>query len=832
MRSLFATLLHYIQIMSRGPRDVERLRRSEQRFRLAASLTSDALYEWTLGEKVIAWWGDIDGLLYYPKGTFSGNPDLWLNAIDERDRERVIAAREVLFKTRKNFQEEYRIRRADGSYSYLLDRAIVVGDSPKPRILGVITDLTNTYELTDALVESEVRYRTLFARAVDGIFVTDPDGHILDANPAIATLMGRSARQLTTSSFQEIIPSGQAVDFNHILEALKTRGEVGNFEMRFVRPDFSVVDVEVSGTTLGGGLYQFVARDVSARKQTQLLAAQRISELTALSELSAATIAGGTLNDVLNRALSAATNALEMPIARIYLSEEGQPSLKLLAVAGYNRADEIFEEILQPDAFVHGSLTPFSAQVRVQETELSRSLTSTPQSFVSIQVPLMINSRVIGLLVFSDNKPRSFLSTDVYLMDIMGRQLSIGIENAWLLDTLEGIVQERTVALFSTETRYKTLIDQVPGVVYTANRPCKGLTFISSRAETMLGVAPSEVARLSDGLLAYIKPEDLPRVAELAEVAAISGDDFDVEYRVVNVRTAHERWVHHHARLIVGAMGDTFWLGLLTDITRLKEVDELKGRFVATVSHELRTPVSVIKLRAATLSMYYQRLTDVQRLEMVQRIAYQSDILTELIEDVLRLARLDGGGLGGQIEEIDMTNCGSDVVEELKPGADNVGLTLLTKWCSEPCLVLAESSDLARIWRNLISNAIKYTSAPGTVTTSTGRILIGTDGSIQSSTVAREDLVIPEDIVPGAWVVGTVTDTGRGISDVDQVHVFTRFYRGDAALTNIPGTGLGLSLVKELLDGYGGHVALRSALGKGTSVAFWLPRTEEAQRET
>ncbi len=72
-----------------------------------------------------------------------------------------------------------------------------------------------------------------------------------------------------------------------------------------------------------------------------------------------------------------------------------------------------------------------------------------------------------------------------------------------------------------------------------------------------------------------------------------------------------------------------------------------------------------------------------------------------------------------------------------------------------------------------------------------------------------------------------VSDTGKGISEQDQAHIFTRFYRGDAALTNIPGTGLGLSLVKELLEDYQGHITFRSQLGKGSTFIFWLPAAGE-----
>src|SRR5262249_22959343 len=141
-------------------------------------------------------------------------------------------------------------------------------------------------------------------------------------------------------------------------------------------------------------------------------------------------------------------------------------------------------------------------------------------------------------------------------------------------------------------------------------------------------------------------------------------------------------------------------------------------------------------------------------------------------------------------------------------------------------------TDITRIWRNLISNAIKYTSAPGRVKvyTSVTRIVVNANKlDVISSTLPETDLIVPEHIEAGAWIVGVVADTGKGISAHDQAHIFTRFFRGEAAWTSIPGTGLGLSLVKELLADYGGYVALRSTPGIGSTFAFWLPASKRTE---
>jgi signal transduction histidine kinase len=305
------------------------------------------------------------------------------------------------------------------------------------------------------------------------------------------------------------------------------------------------------------------------------------------------------------------------------------------------------------------------------------------------------------------------------------------------------------------------------------------------------------------------------------------------------VRTGVERWVHHRARPIKTETGKVFWLGLLTDVSKLKELDSLKNQFVATVSHELRTPLSVIKLRAATLRNYYDRLSDVERIAMVERISYQTDILSALIEDVLRLSQLDGHSIERRIEWIDVIGVGADVVEELQPTAETAGLKFEANWPSGKCLVQADASDIARIWRNLIDNAIKYTHAPGRVNIYAGSFHMtrsehsnNIDNIVDKTvgvTLPAESIIRPPDLNPGTWVVGIVQDSGKGISENDQPNIFTRFFRGEAAMTNIPGTGLGLSLVKELVEEYGGRIAVRSQIGQGSTFAFWLPAVNNAE---
>jgi PAS domain S-box-containing protein len=689
------------------------------------------------------------------------------------------------------------------------------------QIIGAISNLTDIYNLADALINSEVRYRTIFARSLHAIFVIDKNGKVMDVNPAAEMLTGRDYTELASLSLTDLAFTSEVDQYEDVLSQLRSQGEFSNREMRLRKHDGSVVYIELWGIALARDVYEVVAHDVSERQRAQALAAQRTAELIALGDLTRATAAGGDLVEMLNRALPGAMGVLEMSKGCIYLREGQKPTLRLTAQVGF-QPGKTPPELLPLDAIHQGRASDLSPLVRIVD--------QAGGSDVSLQAPLIANGSVMGLVIFSEPGARNLMFQDINLMDVVARLLEVGVENIRLLGDLEGLVQERTSALTASETRYRSLIEQVPGIVYTAEAIYRGLTFISSGTEALCGLSPQQIMQSPEGLLTPVNPKDVDWVREQANRAVATGEDFDAQYWITDKATGAERWVHHRARPITAIGGKTLWLGLLTDMTRLKELDSLKNQFVATVSHELRTPLSVIKLRAATLRNYYNRLSDAERLSMVERISYQTEILGALIEDVLRLAQLDGRSTERRIQPVDVIGAGADVVEELRPSADTAGLDFHAVWTVEKCIVHADASDIARIWRNLIDNAIKYTNAPGWVRVFAGSAHVDAEGRVQGHaddraglTIPPDCLVVPPGIHPGNWVVGVVQDTGKGISDDDQAQIFSRFFRGEAAMTNIPGTGLGLSLVKELVEDCGGRVALRSQLGHGSTFTFWLP---------
>lgn len=264
----------------------------------------------------------------------------------------------------------------------------------------------------------------------------------------------------------------------------------------------------------------------------------------------------------------------------------------------------------------------------------------------------------------------------------------------------------------------------------------------------------------------------------------------------------------------------------IRDITHLKEIERLKDRFVSMVSHELRTPISTIMLSLSTMSTYFERMSDDQKKQQLQQSYTQAERLGELVASILDIARLDAGKSQTQLDSVcnvDVAQILREVVIDLTGLAEAKNHRINVQTFNRAMTIVGESGNIARVWSNLLSNAIKYTDNGGQINIR----LYGADPQDESP-YQLPDLTefnghIPLDIACGQYIIGIVEDNGYGIRSQDLPQLFTRFFRGWSTNTTIPGTGLGLSLVRETLQIYGGDIAVSSEVGVGTSFCLWLP---------
>jgi PAS domain S-box-containing protein len=289
-------------------------------------------------------------------------------------------------------------------------------------------------------------------------------------------------------------------------------------------------------------------------------------------------------------------------------------------------------------------------------------------------------------------------------------------------------------------------------------------------------------------------------------------DGEDVVY--VSRRNAF-RGPNGQVRGLVGVMKDITELrraetereGLLETVReqldQLRQLDRMKDEFLATVSHELRTPLtSILGYVDVGLESPDVPAPAQQAFSVIKRNAER---LLRLVEDLLAVARLQSGGFMPAIEPLDLRETVRESIEAARPLAETKGVELRGELTDTALPLSGDRHHLSQVVDNLLSNAIKFTPEGGVVT-----VRLAEDG---------ESALLE------------VSDTGIGIPASEQSQLFERFFRASTAMTHaIQGTGLGLTIVRGIVDAHGGEVACTSVEGGGTTftVRLALDRRQQA----
>ena len=244
---------------------------------------------------------------------------------------------------------------------------------------------------------------------------------------------------------------------------------------------------------------------------------------------------------------------------------------------------------------------------------------------------------------------------------------------------------------------------------------------------------------------------------------------------------------------------------------RLRELDRLKSRFLSMVSHELRTPLSAIQgFSEMLLAGIYGPITPGQR-NALDRITGNTLRLLDLVGDLLDRARIEAGQLALHLHPFSPAELAEDVETTLNVLAQSKGLTLTTSVASDlPALIRGDEARLRQILMNLVNNGLKFTERGGVML---------------HMSLSQDKSGGPEP----TWIV-SVSDTGPGIADEERAAVFEPFRRVDDSSTRREmGVGLGLSIVRDLIELMDGTLTLESTVGLGSTFTIVLPLLPEKE---
>lgn len=389
-----------------------------------------------------------------------------------------------------------------------------------------------------------------------------------------------------------------------------------------------------------------------------------------------------------------------------------------------------------------------------------------------------------------------------------------------------GIQRDLARRAASEADTVRRVVDNAAGVAIVGTDDRGQITLWNPGAQSLLGYAPEEVLGQLPSL--FHRPEEIQRLAGLLgvapdyasvvrELAEPTRGGLEVEF----VRKDGEPRIHFmNLSQVTDAQGRlTGYVSTAEDITervatqralelalarerasveRLREVDQLKDTFVSSVSHELRTPITSIMGYLELLEDGgFGELSGDQR-AAIGRIDANSRRLLLLIDDLLALSRVQDRGLENHHVDLDLREVVLAAHEVVAPAAERAGVEFSYEVPDDSVPYVGDVDQLERVLVNLMSNAVKFSPDGGAVSTR----LVPAHREVQM----------------------TVSDTGMGIPEDEQVRLFTRFYRSSSARGRaIQGSGLGLSIAKAIVERHGGTISVESEPGEGTEFTVRLP---------
>lgn len=334
------------------------------------------------------------------------------------------------------------------------------------------------------------------------------------------------------------------------------------------------------------------------------------------------------------------------------------------------------------------------------------------------------------------------------------------------------------------------------------------------------GFAPAKTPIRRDLVITRIDPRDIERHEAVIHSAIATGEGFTIDYRVVH---PDGRLVHIHTigRPVVDDQGKHIkFVGTSQDVTeriqleeqlrrqyeQLLKLDLLKSNFVNSVTHELRTPLTSIMGYAEFLEDEIGGPVSTEQRDFIHQIQRGAKRLEYLLNDLLDFAKMEAGTFTLKVAPADLCSWVIEVVESLRPQADERAVRLETRLPDGPLDLEMDAQRIGQVLTNLLGNALKFSPQGGTVTVSAKR---------QGETIRCE-----------------FQDQGPGIAEADMPKLFQRFSQLDAGLRMGKGAGLGLSISKALVEAHGGRIGVESTAGMGSIFWFELPETHAQPSQT
>lgn len=645
-------------------------------------------------------------------------------------------------------------------------------------------------------------FHLLFDSTPDGIVLLDPynteiSWPIVECNRAFCQMNGFPREQLIGQSIDIVHPEPDPSGLREgYLERMQLEGSI-SVEAVHRHKSGALFTIEASTTFIEIDRKTYVIgvdRDITAKKQAEQAADQRIHDLELLRRASLALTEKldfpSVLNVLLKTALDLSPDAVN---THVFLYDRGE----LTFAAAADRQGPLDRPVAQPrPAGLTATVARQGQVIFVQNLQTDPRFRAPERYGAILGLPLKVRERIVGVMSVAFAESYTLAEHEMHMLHLLADHAAIAIQNAALYREQERINHNLEKAVESASTEMRQMLEHLQaifryspnailmmtpeGTMRTANPAF--LELFDTTMDEIAGKSPVQFVAApykAHILMAAQQVRETRQPLQFEIAFQIDGDDWrDIAIALAPIQEGDD---------LLGMVCN------LWDITAFKEIERLKDAILAVAAHELRTPLtSVLGFSEILLTRNLDEAASQRYLTFINSQALH---LKQLIDDLLDVSRLqDGRGIQMKAEPVDMSRLVAGVVAPLNdqfPGYD------ITIGDIPPTLICGDPARLEQVITNLLSNAIKYSPDGGPI-------------------------AISGQVAGGCFQLA-VRDQGIGMTADQQKHIFERFFRVDTTNSAPSGVGLGLTICDMIVSAHGGSIAVESAPGQGSTFTVSLP---------
>ena len=673
----------------------------------------------------------------------------------------------------------------------------LTGGGEKERPAGA-ADAAQSIRLADIVESSD-----------DAIVSKDLNGVIMSWNKGAEKLFGYAAEEVIGKSSMILIPPDRADEESRLLESVRRGEKIEHYETVRRRKDGALVEIsstvsplrDEAGNIVGASK---IARDITERKRVEQALAEGARQQQALFQFSDHLHRAQSLDDVYNAALDAILSALRCDRASILLFDDAG----VTRFVGWRGLSDGYRKAVEGHS-PWKSDEKYPEPICINDVEMAEiddwlKAVVKAEGIVALAfIPLVSDGKLIGKFMTYFNAPHVFSDDEIELSLTIARALAFGVD------------RKRAEELLLQNAAQLALITNTAPVLIAQCDARARFKFVNKAYAERFGLTPEDCICKT---IPEVVGEETYRSFSRHVEAVLRGNPVEFEVEIPHAAIG-KQFMHCSYAPEFDAHGKVVgFVAAITDITERKRTEEeiarllaeeqaarevaeqatrAKDEFLAVVSHELRSPLNAILGWNSMLRS--QRGDDPYIARVIETIERNGRAQLQLIEDLLDTARIISGKMKLEFQPVDPVAVIAAALDTVRTAADSKGIVIATDFDPKAGQLTGDHARLQQVVWNLISNAIKFTPEGGRVWVELRR------GGSSAHIVVR--------------------DTGQGIEPDLLPYVFDRFKQGDSSTSRrFGGLGLGLSLVKHLVEMHGGAVTVESpGKGQGTTVTVRLP---------